>query len=37
MMHDYSEEKPQFVEISKDHFVLANSKELAEMKKELGE
>ncbi len=37
MMHDYNEEKPQFVEISKDHFVLANSKELAEMKKELGE
>ncbi len=37
MMHDYSEEKPQFVEIKPGHFVLANSKEIEEMKKELGE
>lgn len=34
--HDYSEDKPEFVEITKNHFVLANKKELLEMKKELG-
>ena len=37
MMHDYTEEKPQFIEIKPGHFVLANSKEIEEMKKELGE
>ncbi len=34
--HDYSVDKPEFVEITKDHFVSANKKELIEMKKKLG-
>ncbi|MBN2299659.1 MAG: ABC transporter ATP-binding protein [Acholeplasmataceae bacterium] len=35
-MHDYSEDKPEFVEITKGHFISANKKELIEMKKKLG-
>ena len=37
MMHDYTEDKPEFIEIKPGHFVLANKKELEAMKKELGE
>ncbi|KFZ27204.1 MAG: Oligopeptide transport ATP-binding protein OppF [Candidatus Izimaplasma bacterium HR2] len=33
--HDYSEEAPEFVEIKPGHFILCNSKELAQYKKEL--
>ncbi len=33
--HDYSVDKPEFVEIEEGHFVLANKKELEEYKKEL--
>ena len=36
MMHDYSKELPEFVEITKGHFVRANKAELIQMKKELG-
>ena len=32
-IHDYSEEGPSFVEVSPDHFVLGNSKEIEEYKK----
>lgn len=35
--HEYSEEKPVFQEIKKGHFVLANSKEMEEYRKELKE
>jgi len=35
-MHDYSMDKPEFVEITKDHFVSANKAELVQMKKKLG-
>lgn len=34
--HDYSVDKPTFVEITSGHFVRANQKEILEMKKELG-
>ncbi len=33
--HDYSVDKPEFVEIEKGHFVLANKKELEEYNKQL--
>ena len=32
-IHDYSEEGPSFVEVSPDHFVLGNSKEIEKYKK----
>ena len=35
--HDYSKEKPHFVEVCKDHFVLANSIEVEKYKKEIEE
>ena len=35
--HDYSKEKPRFVEVCKDHFVLANSIEVEKYKKEIEE
>jgi len=35
--HDYSKEKPQLVEILKDHFILANSEEIEKYKKEIAE
>ena len=35
LVHDYSVEKPSFVEIIPGHFVLANSKEIEEYKKEI--
>lgn len=35
-MHDYSTDLPEFVEITKGHFVRANTQELLGMKKELG-
>lgn len=34
--HDYSKEKPIFQEIKEGHFILANSKEMEEYRKELG-
>ena len=36
LSHDYSEDKPEFFEITKNHFVFANKKELLDMKKEIG-
>lgn len=35
MIHDYSKDLPELVEIKKGHFVYANKKEIEEMKKEL--
>lgn len=35
-MHDYRIDKPSFVEIKEGHFILANEKELAEMRQRLG-
>lgn len=35
--HDYSEDKPKFIEISKDHFILANNKEKENYLKEIEE
>ena len=35
--NDYSKEKPHFVEVCKDHFVLANSIEVEKYKKEIEE
>ena len=35
--HDYSKEKPRFVEVCKDHFVLANSIEVEKYKNEIEE
>jgi oligopeptide transport system ATP-binding protein len=34
--HNYTTDLPEFVEVTKDHFVYANKQELIEMKKELG-
>ncbi len=34
--HDYLEDKPEFVEITEGHFVLANKREQKEMRKKLG-
>ena len=34
-VHDYSVDKPKFVEIKPGHFVLANEKELEEYRKQL--
>ena len=31
-LHDYDEDKPQFIEIEKEHFVLANQEEINEYK-----
>ncbi len=36
MMHNYSTDLPEFVEIKEGHFVRANKEELKQMKKELG-
>lgn len=36
MMHDYSKDKPSFVEVVKGHFVRANKAELEEIRKKLG-
>jgi len=34
-MHDYSVDKPKWVEIKPNHFIYANDKELAEYKTKL--